>query len=514
MNNQAWNAVALKANALNNEAPTDEAPIDVALIGYGPVAAVLANLLAQQGLNVVAFEREAAIYALPRAIALDAECMRVMQSIGLAEQLEADMLPGRGMRFVNAAGELLIEWSRPPGHGPQGWHPSYRYHQPRLEATLGEQARQSGRVRVHRRHEVFSIDPQAGHVDLRFEDLNSGRLGTTRARWVVGCDGARSTVRRFMGTELDDLQSHERWLVVDVLLKRDRPDLGDWSIQYCDPARPATYVRGVGQRRRWEIMLQPGEDASTLIRPEQLWPLLARWITPDDAELERPAVYTFHSVVARGWRRERLMIAGDAAHQTPPFMGQGLCAGIRDAANLAWKLARVTHGLSSEALLDTYESERSPHVREFIEATLSLGRVIQERDPDAAAARDARWRVQPMTFSAPQPRLGPGAHLDDDLSGRLSEQPALADGSRLDDHLGHRCGLLHRPGLSPPAGLGGWEAASLAVLPADSPAALAWLERLQADAVLLRPDRYLLGAARGQAGLERLLQDGLAIIRR
>jgi 3-(3-hydroxy-phenyl)propionate hydroxylase len=485
---------------------------DVALIGYGPVAAVLSNLLAQHGLQVVAFEREAAIYALPRAIALDAECMRIMQSIGLADRLESEMVPGRGMRFVNAQNELLIEWSRPPGHGPQGWHPSYRYHQPTLEATLGEHAFQSGQVAVKRRHEVFSIEPHDDHVELQFEDLNSGRLGRIQARWVIGCDGARSTVRRFMGTELDDLQSHERWLVVDVLLKRDRPDLGDWSVQYCDPARPATYVRGVGRRRRWELMLLPGEDGGVVSRPEHLWALLSRWITPDDAELERPAVYTFHSVVAQGWRRGRLMIAGDAAHQTPPFMGQGLCAGIRDASNLAWKIARVAQGLSRDTLLDSYESERSPHVREFIDATLNLGRVIQERDPEAAAARDARWRVQPMQFSAPQPRLGPGAHLMQANGGRLSEQPARSDGSRMDDHLGHRFALVHRPGLPLPASLGGWDRATLAALEADTPSALAWLDRLQTDAVLLRPDRYLLGTASGPAGLEHLLQDGLAII--
>ncbi|MFZ9406692.1 MAG: bifunctional 3-(3-hydroxy-phenyl)propionate/3-hydroxycinnamic acid hydroxylase [Burkholderiaceae bacterium] len=487
---------------------------DVALVGYGPVAAVLSNLLARQGLRVMAFEREAAIYALPRAIALDAECMRVMQMIGLADALEAQMAVGKGMRFVNAGGELLIEWSRPPGIGPQGWHPSYRYHQPTLEATLGGQALSTGLVRVLRQHDVVAIDPEPEHVALRFEDLNSGKSGQARARWVIGCDGARSTVRRVMGSGLEDLQSHERWLVIDVILKRDRPDLGDWSIQYCDPARPATYVRGVGARRRWEIMLLPGEDAAVLTRPEALWSLLSRWITPDDAELERPAVYTFHSVVARGWRQGRLLIAGDAAHQTPPFMGQGLCAGIRDAANLAWKLARVHQGLSSPALLETYESERSPHVREFIEATLSLGRVIQERDPQAAAERDARWREQPMKFAAPQPALGPGLHRQDSQGGRLSEQPLLADGTRMDDRIGPRFGLLRRPGLAADPVAAGWAADTLAVINADSDSAIDWLDRLGADAALLRPDRYLLGVAQGGQGLERLLQDGLAIIGR
>ena len=235
---------------------------------------------------------------------------------------------------------------------------------------------------VRLRHDVFAFEEKADGVELRMEDLSTGKLVRASARYVVGCDGARSIVRRFMGTELDDLQSHERWLVVDVLLQRERPDLGDHSIQFCDPARPATYVRGVGNRRRWELMLMPGDDPTAITRPEAIWALLSRWVTPQEATLERPAVYTFHSVVARGWRAGRLLIAGDAAHQTPPFMGQGMCAGIRDAANLAWKLGAVVRGDAPPGLLDTYESERSPHVREFIQTAVRLGGVIQTTDPE------------------------------------------------------------------------------------------------------------------------------------
>lgn len=476
---------------------------DVALVGFGPVGAVLANLLVQQGLRVIAFEREADIYALPRAIALDAECMRVMQAIGVADTLAEQMVVGSGMRFVNAQGRLLIDWTRPPGMGPQGWHSSYRYHQPSLETTLRERLSAFPGFTLRRRHEVFALDEENGQVRLRVEDLNAGRLSEVRADWVVGCDGARSTVRRFMGTELDDLRSHERWLVVDVILKRDRPDLGDHSIQYCDPARPATYVRGVGQRRRWELMLLPGEDPVQMTRPERIWSLLSRWVTPEDADLERPASYTFHSVVANGWRRGRLLIAGDAAHQTPPYMGQGLCAGIRDASNLAWKLAAVVRQGAAHTLLDTYESERSPHVRTFIAVTLELGRIIQETDPQAARERDARLLAQPMVFRAPQPRLGPGAHDDSKAGGTLSEQPFMEDGRRLDDVVGHRSALIVMPGLE--AAAQAWVDASICVVPATSGSCTQWLERLGAVAVLVRPDRYVAGVAGDAAGVEGLL---------
>jgi 3-(3-hydroxy-phenyl)propionate hydroxylase len=475
---------------------------DVAVVGLGPVGATLANLLALRGLSVLALDREADIYRLPRAIHFDAECMRVFQTVGISDELAPGLVVAPGMRFVDAAGRLLISWDRPTGVGPQGWHASYRFHQPTLEEALRRRLRMQPQVDVRLRHDVFALDPAADHVALRLEDLSSGRLLRTRARYVVGCDGARSTVRRFMGAELDDLRSHERWLVVDVVLHRERPDLGDHSIQFCDPARPATYVRGAGPRRRWELMLLPGEDAAAMSRPEVIWELLRRWVTPDDATLERPAAYTFHSVVARGWRNGRLLIAGDAAHQTPPFMGQGMCAGIRDAANLAWKLDDVMQGAANDGLLDTYESERSPHVREFIETAVRLGGVIQTTDPEAARRRDAELASRPQSFATPQPRLGPGAHDGSAHAGRIGEQPRLADGARLDDRIGYRHALVALPDCA-----NGLAASScgIPVVSADSPAAREWLERLGACAVLLRPDRYVAGVASDAAAARRLL---------
>jgi 3-(3-hydroxy-phenyl)propionate hydroxylase len=466
---------------------------DVAVVGLGPAGATLANLLALRGLTVLALDREPDIYRLPRAIHFDGECMRVFQTIGIADELAPTLVVAPGMRFVDAAGRLLIDWTRPTGIGPQGWHASYRFHQPLLEETLRRRLRACPSVDVRLRHDVFSMQVEADHVAVRLEDMSSGRLLCTEARYVVGCDGARSTVRRFMGSELDDLKSHERWLVVDLVLRRERPDLGDHSIQYCDPARPATYVRGAGMRRRWELMLLPGEDAAAMSRPEAIWQLLSRWITPDDAALERPVVYTFHSVVARGWRNGRMLIAGDAAHQMPPFLGQGMCAGIRDASNLAWKLAEVIGGTAPDELLDTYESERSPHVREFIETAVRLGAVIQTTDPDAAQRRDADLASRPQAFATPQPRLGAGAHDGSANAGRIAEQPTLADGARLDDRVGYRHALLIHPSWCPASAADFTR--DVAVVVADSAAAHGWLERLGAGAVLLRPDRYVAGVA-------------------
>jgi 3-(3-hydroxy-phenyl)propionate hydroxylase len=495
----------MSAAMSTSNAPAGAAPLrenyDVAVVGLGPAGATLANLLALRGLSVLALDREADIYRLPRAIHFDGECMRVFQTIGIAEQMTQDLVVAPGMRFVDGDGRLLIDWKRPTEIGPQGWHASYRFHQPFLEATLRQRLATRACVDIRLRHEVFSVQTREDDVALRLEDTSSGRLLGTRARYVVGCDGARSTVRRFMDTELQDLKSHERWLVVDLLLNKDKPELGDHSIQYCDPARPATYVRGVGNRRRWELMLLPGEDAATMCRPEVVWQLLGRWITPEEATLERPAVYTFHSVVAQGWRKERLLIAGDAAHQTPPFMGQGMCAGIRDASNLAWKLADVISGAAADDLLDTYETERSPHVREFIETAVRLGRVIQAADVKAAKRRDADMLARPEVFATPQPRLGPGAHDGSAHAGRIAEQPVLDDGSRLDDHVGYGHALIVDPAWSAEARS---IAGAIPVLAAESASMRGWLDRLGSRAVLLRPDRYVAAVTSDRADLERL----------
>lgn len=488
----------------NDAAFGDGALHDVAIIGLGPCGATLANLLGRQGLRVLVIEKEADIYRLPRAIHFDAECMRTFQALGMADELYADLFVSPGMKFVDASGRVLIDYTRPQELGPQGWHPSYRFHQPQLEEVLRRRLGTLPNVAVRLRHDLFAIEPQDDRVLLRVEDMRSGRLLQAQARYVVGCDGARSLVRRFMGTELDDMHSHERWLVLDVLLKGERPDLGDHSIQYCDPARPATYVRGVGNRRRWELMLMPGDDPVAIVRPEAVWPLLARWVTPDEATLERPAVYTFHSVVAQGWRRDRLLIAGDAAHQTPPFMGQGMCAGIRDAFNLGWKLAAVVKGELPADLLDTYESERSPHVREFIETAVRLGGVIQTTDPDVARERDARMAAQPQVFKTPQPALGPGWHAGGPLAGRVAPQPLLDDGRRFDDGLGDRFVLVALPEVLDACGVTASE--RLALHPARDTAVLQWLRDLGCAALLLRPDRHIAATATQASALPALVR--------
>jgi 3-(3-hydroxy-phenyl)propionate hydroxylase len=490
--------------------PELPAECDVAIVGLGPVGATLANLLGQAGWRVCVLEREPEIFALPRAVHYDGETMRIFQAAGLRAPLEAVSRPSlKGMPLVNAAGQVML--MRKPGvnPGPHGCSSNYHFHQPSLETVLRQGLERFADVTVRLRHEVVAIDdaPARRAVRLGVRDLASDTPHTLAARYVVGCDGARSIVRRSIGSTRTDLGLHQPWLVLDVLLKRDVA-LPDHTVQYCDPARPMTYVNLPGGRRRWEIMLMPGDDPATIARPEHVWPMLARFLQPEDAEVERMAVYTFHSVVAEGWRRGRLLLAGDAAHQTPPFLGQGMCAGIRDASNLAWKLDWVLRGLAHEALLDTYERERKPHVSAFIALAVRLGAVIQATDPAVAAERDARFASgDPEMFTYPPPQLGPGLHDEASPAGSIFPQPALDDGRLLDEALGSRCAVLgdaHTLAGAADATRAAWRRIDARVLDAPGRGVQEWLATNGARAVMLRPDRYVLGIARTGADLDRL----------
>jgi 3-(3-hydroxy-phenyl)propionate hydroxylase len=471
---------------------------DVAILGLGPVGATLANQLGAAGLEVVVVERDVEVFPLPRAIHFDGEVMRVFQSLGLRAEVEAISRPGlKGMHFVNADDRVLMVRGGAAAEGPQGCANNHYFHQPELEAVLRRGLARYPNVRLLLGREAVTIDPSADGV--RMVLAGGDAPAEVRARWMVGCDGGRSPTRRAIGARMEDLGLRQPWVVFDAIVERDDLALPEHTVQRCDPARPMTLCKVSGRRRRWEIMLMPGDDPETIGRPENVWPMIARWVTPADARLERSAVYTFHSVIAHGWRRGRLLLAGDAAHQTPPFLGQGLCAGIRDGANLAWKLARVVRGAAPEALLDTYESERRPHVRAFIDLAVQLGAVIQATDPEVAAERDRRFlQGETKVFEFPQPGLGAGLHRGR-LGGTLFPQPRLADGRLLDEAIGDGFAVIGRRATLEAADAATrerWRTAAAAMLPDPGGSVAAWMDAHEAAAVVLRPDRYLLGAAR------------------
>jgi 2-polyprenyl-6-methoxyphenol hydroxylase-like FAD-dependent oxidoreductase len=383
---------------------------DVALVGFGPVGQLLAILLGQRGRRVIAFERWPGAYPLPRAVHYDHEVARILQSAGVADALAPLTESAPVYEWRNAAGEVLLRFGREKGNGFSGWPDSNMFSQPELERILEARAASLPGVEIRRGCEVARVAEIGDEVELELAD--GARV---RARYAVGCDGANSGVRTQLGTNVSDLGFAFDWLVVDVIPHAPRVwDPLNW--QLCDPLRPTTLVSGGPGRRRFEFMRLPHETLESLNSVESAWRLLEPWgFSPANAALERHAVYTFRARWADTWRQGRVLLAGDAAHQMPPFAGQGMCSGLRDAANLAWKLDLVLAGLASDALLDSYTSERLAHVRMLIDFSVALGRVICVADPAEAAARDAQMaaaaRAGGMSAPPPSSPIGPGCLL-------------------------------------------------------------------------------------------------------
>ena len=491
--------------------PDDTHDADVIIVGCGPIGVALANLLGLAGVRVLAIDRNLGVLPLPRALHVDGEVMRVFQAMDLVRPMLDIMRPGGSMHWVNAQGEMLLVRAGIQGLGPQGWHNNYYYHQPLLEEVLRAGMRRFAHVALREQVEVRDLRQDDDGVTLEAWDAAAQRRIALRARYVVGCDGARSTVRRWVGGEaFEDLGEHQAWIVVDGVLNHPL-DLPEYSVQHCDPRRPATSIYVSPLRRRWELMLLPGEDPQAITRPERIWQLLEPWVKPTQATLERAATYVFHSLIAHEWQRGRVLLAGDSAHQTPPFLGQGLCAGIRDVSNLAWKLAHALRQPScADALLSTYGPERIPHVRAFIELAVDVGRIIQELDPQRASQRDERLKAQGLNFHYPLPRLGPGVHVaGPEAAGKVSIQSTLPDGQWLDDAVGQRFAVIldrHAATAIAPALAAALDDAGAVIIRDGGTRLQAWLAELGVCAVVLRPDRYVFNACATLDGLASSLQ--------
>ncbi|MDQ0586366.1 bifunctional 3-(3-hydroxy-phenyl)propionate/3-hydroxycinnamic acid hydroxylase [Variovorax paradoxus] len=510
-------------------------PVDVAVIGFGPVGATLAALLGQRGLRVAVFDKSQQIYPLPRAFALDHEALRVFQEIGIAGGLAPHMAPYRPTIYQGSDGEPIQHFDMGPAPYPLAWAPSYTFNQPALEASLREAVGQLPGVSVHLGHEVLQLSQSPGHalVGVRRPDGAEVQL---RARYVVGCDGGTSPTRRQMGLKLKSLEFDEPWIVVDMHVDEDKLDrLPATNVQYCHPSRPCTYVVGPGTHRRWEFLLLADEAEQREMPHASIWKLLAPWLTPADARIWRAATYRFHAVVLEQWRQGRVLLAGDSAHQMPPFLAQGMCQGLRDAVNLAWKLQWVLEERAPERLLDSYGDERGPQVEDVTATVKRLGQIICERDPVRAAERDRRLREQQGGEVRMQLRqsLLPGVHhglIDrDELPAGTPFPQAMgciepgAAPQMMDDLLPHGFLLVLRRAPDPAALRAMREpvaALQAQVLCIDAAAAApgmatlaeadgilaAWFERHQCEAALVRPDHLVYGVARSLGEAAILMQ--------
>ncbi len=505
---------------MSASSPSSPADVDVAVVGFGPSGAVLTALLGALGVRTLALDRDRRVYEKPRAFALDHEIMRVFQNLGLADQVLPHTAPFTPSEYYGADGRLIKRLGSVPPPYPLGWPPNLVFTQPPVEQALRANAAARAGVEVALGTELASFRQSSEAVTLHLRD-DAGRERTVRSRYLVGCDGASSTVRKALGIEFEDLEFDEPWLVVDVLVnEQGLSKLPDVSIQYCDPARPATYLIGPGAHRRWEIMLLPGDDRAQMESDAEVWRLLSRWIGPGDATLWRVASYRFHALVAREWRRGRVFLAGDAAHQQPPFTGQGMCQGVRDVANLSWKLRMALDGIGGEALLDSYGAERGPHVRRLTRTIKDIGRLICERDPAAARARDARLleaaggRIETVPRQQLIPPLEGGflSRTAHPANGSIFPQPRiLQDGKArlLDDIAGGGFRVVVNGDL--PVRRTAMNVVRIGAgegcLREMDGVLAGWFERHQCAAALVRPDHYVYGVAADAKGLERLLEE-------
>src|SRR5262245_10064045 len=410
------------------------AQYDVAIIGYGPVGKMLAILLAQRQWRVAVFEKWPTAYPLPRAVHFDHEVARILQSAGVMHEIAEHSEPADVYEWRNGAGEVLLRLGRPGTRlAASGWWDSTMFCQPDLERVLDSRVRALPSIDLHLGQELVGLDQNDDGVELTL--AGDGGRRRVDAAYAIGCDGANSFLRETLQLPVTDLGFCFDWLIVDLIPREARV----WSplnVQICDPARPTTAVSGGPGRRRWEFMRLPDERIEDLNRVDSAWRLLEPWgMTAENATLERHAVYTFRARFVDEWRRGRVFVAGDAAHQMPPFAGQGMCAGLRDAANLAWKLDLVMRGKASPRILDNYNSERAPHVRQAIDFSVGLGRIICVPDAAAAAARDAAVipaaRDGQLPVPPPLPGLGGGLlHDGDAFAGRLFVQGRVTQGNR------------------------------------------------------------------------------------
>lgn len=493
---------------------------DVAIIGCGPVGGLAANLLGKAGIKTLVVERIAEPHPLPRAVHIDHEVMRLFQSAGLTERLAPLMRDTQGHMHIGADGGVIRYMGTAGRPRPFGWSSDYFFYQPELEAVLREGLDRFDNVDLRLGADCLGIEQDDRGVRLRLTAAEGQDV--VWARWVIACDGASSPTRKALGVALDDLDFEEPWLVVDAEVEGplvfpgfhhvpEGADLQQLSIMLCDPRRPATIVPGRGNHRRWEFMLLPGEDETTL-DPAAVEALVAPWVGETPSRIVRAATYRFHGLIAERWKVGRVFLAGDAAHQTPPFFGQGMCHGMRDVANLAWKLDMVLSGDAPDGILDGYQDEREPQVRSVIASAVEAGRYICMLDPVLAAERDAEMRARVgdrIRTAADLITPIRGVTLDSAGAGERFIQPRVRIDGReqlLDDATGGGLVLLSRGGERAPTQAPGLRQFQLGQDLEDVSGDLGrWLDDRQADAVLVRPDYYVYGTASGRGAAAALV---------
>ncbi|WP_291809539.1 bifunctional 3-(3-hydroxy-phenyl)propionate/3-hydroxycinnamic acid hydroxylase [Limnobacter sp.] len=507
---------------------TQQTQYDVAIVGLGPTGLILANVLGQAGHRVVVLEREPKFYGNARAVYTDDECMRVYQSIGLADELQKDMLVDVPFQMVMGDGSAMV--SARDLSQPYGWPLYNLFYQPYMESALTDALVRFSNVSVMRGRELVDFKQDVECVEVSHQATQSFRysdesddsrtdikgepdLQTLTARFLVGADGGRSVVRTALKIEMTGRNFPEPWLVVDLKLKDGEDALRHipYFNFYCDPDCPAVSCPQPDGYHRFEFMLQAGQTKEYMERPSTVREMISKYVDPNKFEVKRKLVYTFNALMAQKWRDGRVFLAGDAAHMTPQFMGQGMSSGVRDAHNLGWKLSMVLNGLADDGLLDTYESERRDHAQAMIDISVLMKDMVSMSNPAATTLRNTLVKTTLVTPGAgewlkrggfkPKPTFKKGRYFGETRrrfngpEGKLSPQPQvrLITGKRvkLDEVTGNKFALI---------GLG--------VDPRDTLHAElhGWLEQLDASFTTVFP---YCGRPQGNTGVCRETNPGL-----
>ena len=481
---------------------------DVTIVGLGPAGGTLANLLAMHDFSILILDREKSFYPLPRAVHFDDEIMRVFQTIGITKEFLKHTIINKGTKFVNSKDKVILDWPRPKKITDNGWYPSYRFHQPDLEKKLRKKLKNYKKVLIEQNSEVKKIQNSKNYVDITYLNINNHKEHLVRSKYVIGCDGANSITRKQMKTKMDNLGFTQKWAVVDLILKKKKNNLPDRTIQYSNPKQPATYCRNVGRRRRWEFAIKKNHSDKKVLSENYIWNFLKPWLNKSEAIIERKTIYTFESAIARKWRKGRVFIAGDAAHLMPPFMGQGMCAGIRDISNLAWKISKSLRDKHDEKFLNTYQSERFSNVKQYIETTMRMGEFINAVESIQITDNISSENDGTKSMQSIKPKLGKGLGQKTDKNrGKIFPQFKLNNGKYLDENFCKKPILLYSSKIKKNM------LNKINSIKSNQVKGLSsYLKKSNSKALIVRPDRFILASLQLNKNFDNFLKKNINIL--
>ena len=474
---------------------------DCIVIGYGPVGALLSIFLSKLGLSVAVIDKNLDVYPLPRAIHFDEEVMRIFQMVNLSKQIsKISRIGTKGMHFVDEEDNILMERKGSNSIGEYGWQKSWYFHQPQLERLLRSNAEKEKNFVSFLGYETQEINQDSDLVTVTSYSKSLKKELVLQSKYLVGCDGANSNTSDFIGQGVKDYGLKEKFLVLDLIVDnryQKIKNLPDYTVQHCDKLRPVTRCYINKKRRRWEVKILPSDNENEFLKSKAIWKFLSKWIEKKSAKIERSQLYTFRSILKKKWFNNRVILAGDSAHLSPPFLGQGMCAGIRDVAALAWRLkGYASNKLSADDLVN-YQAERFPHVSAFIKLAAEVGKIMSNPGLLMKSEKSQSMRL----FDFPKPRLKTGFFYKCSLSGTLFPQ-FIEDSTKSDDILGYKFILLvleknacSEVNMDP----------NILTKKVAKGSLRNWIIKSKKEAVIIRPDKYIFGSASSKKEVKSLL---------